>query len=112
MSGVTSSIASTNANTIEIHWDPITDYPCPHMNYLVEYELISRDQCQLMPVDGEILLADEINESSARLTGLEFYSTYLVYIRATHAVGSGPIVRRMVQTGETGNKIINTKLNC
>ncbi|XP_072040595.1 receptor-type tyrosine-protein phosphatase delta-like [Amphiura filiformis] len=111
ISSVTATIDSTDSNTIEINWDPIADYPCPGLNYMVEYELINKDQCKLENDQSRIRLADDINQSSARLTGLEFYSTYLVYIRAIHSAGNGQPLLSVAQTGETAPTSSPTNVN-
>ena len=102
VSDATFSMDSTEITTVEVNWNPIADYPCPGMNYMVEYELISKDQCQLETTGVGMRLAEDITESSARVTGLQPHSTYVVYIKATHPAGHGQPVKLFVQAGESG----------
>ena len=101
VSGLSSTLDEDSSNTITISWEPITGYPCPGLDYIIEYQLISKDQCEL-ETEAQLQLADPIDQSHAVLTGLEYHSTYLVSIKASHAAGMGDASKMFVQTGETG----------
>ena len=101
VSGLSWTLDDDSSNTITINWEPIADYPCSGLDYITEYQLISKDQCELK-TEAQLQLADPIDQSSAVMTGLEFYSTYLVSVKASHAAGMGPARKMFVQTGDIG----------
>ncbi|XP_072027763.1 uncharacterized protein [Amphiura filiformis] len=75
------SVTPKGANGFLIDWEPEAS-PCIQKEYLVEYKLANRDQCETT-MAGEIKLAGRVKSTNFTIEGLEYYSTYIFYVTTT-----------------------------
>ncbi|XP_071800019.1 protein sidekick-2-like [Asterias amurensis] len=76
------------------------DTPCLATDYLVTYELINLEQCQVVNDAGVSSL--NTTDTSVIIEGLKAYSKYRVYVTPRNEAGNGTATTRSKITGEKG----------
>ncbi len=99
---VESLTLSSTMNEIQVSWPASTGNatnPCTAIAYYVTYELLNFDQCNLQ--DNPVTMnAGQVETTTATISGLEPYSSYKVYVRATNIAGNSSVVGDTVMTAE------------
>ncbi|XP_072027044.1 phosphatidylinositol phosphatase PTPRQ-like [Amphiura filiformis] len=85
----------------KINWTPSTSGLCPADEYLVEYQLLNIDQCDLVS-DSATEMYDTVTDTEITLTGSSFlpHSTYKMYVTARNSGGAADSENIDIQTGE------------
>ncbi|XP_072027055.1 phosphatidylinositol phosphatase PTPRQ-like [Amphiura filiformis] len=95
-----SSIATLTSPLLStVRWDPPTAGLCPAEEYLVEYELINKDQCEDV-TNSAIIMYGTVTDTETTLTGLLPHSTYRVYVTARNSGGAAASQNIEIQTEE------------
>ncbi|XP_071800001.1 protein sidekick-1-like [Asterias amurensis] len=105
------TVSSIIDTQLTISWAvPVTDAqgPCPAIDYLVTYDLINLEQCQM--VNRRI---DTLNTTATTITidGLEAYSTYRVNITSRNQAGISTAVTSTTRTEESRPKAPSVTVN-
>ncbi|XP_071800004.1 protein sidekick-2-like [Asterias amurensis] len=105
------TVSSINDTQLTISWAvPVTDAQghCPAIDYLVTYDLINREQCQMVNrrIDSLITTATTIT-----IDGLEAYSTYRVNVTSRNQAGNSTAVTSTTRTEESRPKAPSVTVN-
>ncbi|XP_071799478.1 receptor-type tyrosine-protein phosphatase F-like [Asterias amurensis] len=95
------TVSPTSHNQLTVSWDtPHTDNqsPCPATGYLVTYDLIQLEQCEVAKRGIETLTT---TKTTITLERLEAFSTYWVTVTSKNQAGSSTPVARTMMTKET-----------
>ena len=80
--------AASTATTLTMAWDPQDLNPCPTNDYVVEYALLNKDECEDFD-NSERILFGYVTDEFVVITGLYLRSTYQVFVYPRNGLGDG-----------------------
>ena len=87
-----------SSTALEVSWEAPTESCTVHVEYIFEYRLTNRDQCQ--PSDSNNGIMESVSETTTTLTNLHPYSSYEIEVSA-----SGGLQTISAITGEAGRSL-------
>ncbi|XP_071799479.1 receptor-type tyrosine-protein phosphatase F-like [Asterias amurensis] len=90
------TVSPTSHNQLTVSWDTDNQSPCPATEYLVTYDLIQLEQCEVASRGIETLTT---TKTTITIERLEAFSTYRVTVTSINQAGSStPVSRTMTTT--------------